>query len=69
MSQVVSRQPLTAEGRIHSQTSPCGIWVGHGGIENFLRVLPFSHLSVISAKPHTLSSNYLINLRLRQLAY
>lgn len=69
VSQVVSRRPLTAEGRVHSQANPCGILVGHGGSEDFLRLLPFSLLSIISPTPHAFSSNYLINWLLRQLAY
>jgi hypothetical protein len=40
------QSPSTTEDRVYSQASPCEIWVGHGGSKDFLRVLPFSHLSI-----------------------
>ena len=32
MAQSVSRWPVIVEARVRSQTSPCGIYVGHSGI-------------------------------------
>jgi len=42
MAQVVSRQPLTAEGWVHTLVNPCGICGGQSGSWGFLRVLRLS---------------------------
>jgi len=49
MAQAVSRQPLTAETRVRSRLSPCGICGGQIALgHDFLRVLRFSCVSSIT---------------------
>jgi hypothetical protein len=56
MAQAVSRRPLTAEARVRSPVSPCGICGGRSGTGTgfFPRVLPFSPVNLIPPVLHYL---------------
>jgi hypothetical protein len=55
MAQAVSRRPLTAEARVRSRVSPCGICDGQSGPgTGFPRVLRFSPVNFIPPVLHYL---------------
>jgi hypothetical protein len=60
MAQAVSRRPLTAEARVRSRISPCGICGGQIGTETGFplsySVLPCQYHSTVYLSTHTSSA-------------
>jgi hypothetical protein len=63
MAQAVSRRPLTAEARVRSRVSPCGIYGGQSGTGTgfFPRVLRFSPVNLIPPVLHYLEKRKKMN--------
>jgi hypothetical protein len=58
MAQAVSRRPLTAEARVRSRVSPCGVCGGQSGTGTGF----FSELSVFPCEFHSTGAPLLVKL-------